>query len=167
MILFEFAAVTAATAASIGGIVTVYYKVLKRNERIGHAASRQSQSYPNSKQKTEQKPTQKLTKVSATAKTKKNQEPKKIKEVSQSVSQIRQKVENDPAEAAHALKKFFLKQKLAKTLIEAQKSSERNEVPQRCTHHFNYLYSLKRNAEIPNECYSCSRLIQCFQKPKK
>ena len=36
--------------------------------------------------------------------------------------------------------------------------------PAECSHHFGYLKSLPREATIPDECLTCSKLLQCFVK---
>lgn len=34
--------------------------------------------------------------------------------------------------------------------------------PKECGHHFGYLKGLPREAAIPDECLTCSKLLQCF-----
>ena len=146
---------------SISGITAVYVTVLKRTGWIGHAQSRQAESsqiQPSPKEKPAHSSRRKIehSKIHST-------EPLESEDVTGNA----EKEEHQPYREAELNKKAALKQKLAQTLIEAQKSSEAYEIPRRCTHHFGYHYSLKKNEAISDECYSCSKLIQCFQKPKK
>lgn len=36
--------------------------------------------------------------------------------------------------------------------------------PAECTHHFGHLKSLPKEAAIPDECLTCSKLLQCLVK---
>jgi len=38
------------------------------------------------------------------------------------------------------------------------------KTPMECAYHYGYLKSLPREASIPDECLTCSRLLQCFVK---
>ncbi len=55
--------------------------------------------------------------------------------------------------------------------VETQKSMEEAHVqtgPQtsslECPHHFGYLKKLPEDAPIPDECFRCSRMTECFCK---
>jgi len=157
LIPLEFGVATAMTAVSIGGIVTTYLSVLKRNGWIGNMANSKSQIISKAE------PTKSAAENEASTKTEENKKLKRIKEAKSDNAEE----ELAPKETANAENKVVLKKKLAKTLIEAQKSSETYEVPRKCNHHFGYLSSMQKDAEIPDECYTCSKLIQCFQEPKK
>ena len=150
MIPFEFEVATSITAISVGGILTIYLSVLKRNGWIGKAASNQS------KTELKEKSASDSTKKAVSAPVNKSPEPKEI--TSPAVKEKSNGTIDD--------KKTILKEKLTKQLMESQQHFERQDVPSRCNHYFGYLFSLKKNAAIPDECYSCSKLIQCFQKPK-
>jgi hypothetical protein len=39
--------------------------------------------------------------------------------------------------------------------------------PTECVHHFGYLETLPKGAAIPDECLTCSKLLQCFVKKEK
>jgi DNA-directed RNA polymerase subunit RPC12/RpoP len=38
------------------------------------------------------------------------------------------------------------------------------KTPTECAHHFGYLENLPKEATIPDECLTCSKLLQCFVK---
>ena len=141
--------------------MTAYVTVLKKTGWIGHAETRHAESPripPSSKEKSTRSPRRKT-------------EHPKIERLgpleSKIVTRNAEEEERASSRDAELDKKAALKLKLAQTLIEAQRTSEAYEIPRRCTHHFGYLYSLKKDEAISDECYSCSKLIQCFQKPKR
>lgn len=152
MIPLEFDVATAVTVFLIVGIVTLYLLVLKKNGWIGNAASRRTETVPKEKPASASK---EGTARTVGGQTRESEETKNIN--------IGERDEKDPAAAE---KKMALKQELARKLIEAQKSSKARDVPRRCNHHFGYLRSIEKDAEIPDECYSCGKLIQCFKEPK-
>jgi hypothetical protein len=39
--------------------------------------------------------------------------------------------------------------------------------PEGCNHHFGYLATLPRGTNTPDECYSCTDLINCYKKKLK
>jgi hypothetical protein len=39
--------------------------------------------------------------------------------------------------------------------------------PAECMNHLGYLETLPKGADIPDECLTCSRLLQCFVKKEK
>jgi len=55
--------------------------------------------------------------------------------------------------------------------VETQKSIEEMRLPTRprtssleCPHHFGYLKKLPKDAPIPDECFRCPRMSDCFCK---
>jgi hypothetical protein len=44
-----------------------------------------------------------------------------------------------------------------------QKTSPANST---CTHYFGYLHERQKSQEIPNECLTCEKVIQCFSSTK-
>jgi len=90
----------------------------------------------------------------------KSQEPEEIKETAEAAPQ-----ETMVGSAAEE-KKSVSKQKLAEKSIEAQKSSTAQNVSPCCTHYIGYLHSFQKNSPIPDECYTCPELLQCFKEPK-
>ena len=55
-------------------------------------------------------------------------------------------------------------QKINKKLPPKQKENDpQKDRPAGCNHHFGYLGSLPKGTETPDECYSCTRLIECFK----
>lgn len=155
MIPFQFEIATAIAAVSVGGILTAYVTVLKRNGWIGKPVSNQSEPIQIEKQISQ--PTKK-TRANKNQKSSKSQKPQVTAEAVP-ISPPEEQVDSVASD-----KKVVLKQKLAETLIEAQKSANAREVPRRCNNYFGYLFTLKKNAEIPDECYSCAKLIQCTQQ---
>lgn len=152
MIPLEFGAATAITAVLIVGILTLYLLVLKKNGWIGNAASRRTEAVPK------EKPASASKKGAARTVGGKTQESEETKNIN-----VGERDENDSAAAE---RKIVLKQELARKLIQAQKSSKAHDVPRRCNHHFGYLHAIDKEAEIPDECYSCTKLIQCFKEPE-
>ena len=151
MIPFELEAFTAILIVSVATILSVYLWVLKKNGWIGNS-SRLTE--PNLREK----PSPVVMEKGPSVIEKERQEPDEIKQARQFAEQEEKK---DPAED---YKKTFLKRGLTQKPIEAQKPSQVRDVPPRCTHHFGYLGSLGKSEEIPDECYSCSKLIQCFKE---
>jgi len=41
------------------------------------------------------------------------------------------------------------------------------ELPLKCPHHFGYLRTLPLGSSVPEECYSCSRMMQCLFQRKE
>ena len=147
--------VTAITVVLIAAILTIYLSVLKKNGWIGNAASYQSE--PTSEKNASSVSLDNLPLASG-------KRGLGLEEIG-NATPVGELEENcmDPATEA---KKIILKQKLAQKLIEAQKSSAVQNASPRCTHYFGYLYSFQKNTQIPDECYSCPELIQCFKEPK-
>jgi len=63
------------------------------------------------------------------------------------------------------------KEKLSSIIANQELSSKQNAVPLEqktstlsCNHHFGYLKNLPKSTEIPNECYFCTKLIECKRK---
>jgi hypothetical protein len=55
-------------------------------------------------------------------------------------------------------------QKINKKSIPKQKEADpKKDRPAGCNYHFGYLGSLPKGTETPDECYSCTRLIECFK----
>jgi len=53
-------------------------------------------------------------------------------------------------------------------LISIEKTSDPIDVaPANCKHYFGYLKLLDENAQIPDECATCSKVMQCFIKKSK
>lgn len=50
-----------------------------------------------------------------------------------------------------------------KLTIKQTENDKRKERPEGCNHHFGYLGTLPKNTVTPDECYSCSKLIDCFK----
>lgn len=55
--------------------------------------------------------------------------------------------------------------------VETQESIEERQLPTRpqigslqCPHHFGYLKKLPKDAPIPDECFRCPRMAECFCK---
>jgi len=55
--------------------------------------------------------------------------------------------------------------------LETQKSIEEKQLPTHpqtdsleCPHHFGYLKKLPKDASIPDECFRCPRMTDCFCK---
>ncbi|MGO8805301.1 MAG: hypothetical protein ACLQO7_01675 [Candidatus Bathyarchaeia archaeon] len=155
MIPLEFDAVTAIAVVLVAAILAVYLSVLKRTGWIGHAVSYQSK--PNSQ---ENVPFGSIDSM-ALETGKGNLE---LDEEIENGTQVDEPEENVDLEAEE--QKIILKQKLAQKLIEAQQYSAMENASPQCTHKFGYLSALKKKAEIPDECYSCTQLIQCVKEPK-
>jgi hypothetical protein len=155
LVPYEFGVATAITAASIGAILVTYVSVLKKNGWIGNATINQIKIVPPKKENPSPQP-----KENASPLNLESLEPEEFKETSEAVPQ------ETIIDSATQDKKIVLKQKLAEKLIEAQKSSAEQNVSPHCTHYFGYMYSFQKNSQIPDECYSCPELIQCFKEPK-
>jgi len=63
------------------------------------------------------------------------------------------------------------KEKLRSIITNQALSSKQNAVPleqetstKSCNHHFGYLKNLPKSTEIPNECYICTKLLDCKRK---
>jgi hypothetical protein len=64
------------------------------------------------------------------------------------------------------------RQHLTPPSIQTPASSERNvnsdlaraRTSLECSHYFGYLRTLPRNASIPDECFGCNRIVECFKQ---
>ncbi len=144
---------TAITGVLIFAILAIYLSVLKKNGWILNAASPQSQVDPA--EKASLKPLENSPTLNEGI-----QEPEEIKALVAAVQE-------DKMDPVLDEKKIALKHKLAEKLIEAQKSSKVRNVSSRCINYFGYLYTLEKTADIPDGCFSCSKLIQCFKQPER
>jgi hypothetical protein len=55
-------------------------------------------------------------------------------------------------------------QKINKKLTPKQKENDpKKDRPAGCNYHFGYLGTLPKGTKTPDECYSCTRLIECFK----
>jgi hypothetical protein len=54
-------------------------------------------------------------------------------------------------------------QKYKKITPKQKENDPQKDRPAGCNHHFGYLGSLPKGTETPDECYSCTRLIECFK----
>ena len=71
-------------------------------------------------------------------------------------------------EREKSLEKGKIKNLVSKTSRKKSSLAE-EESPVKCSHHFGYLSSIPRGEDsIPEECYSCSRMIRCsFSREKQ
>ena len=70
-------------------------------------------------------------------------------------------------EKERSLEKGKMKSLVSKT-SKAKSSLAEEESPVKCSHHFGYLSSVpKGEASIPDECYSCSRMMRCLFSREK
>ena len=192
MIPNEIDIVTAITIVLIGAIVTVYLSILKKNGWIGKTSnyrcpnpqcrkifqtpvkvkylSKKSEKHLacpecgfdlgllNSEKgleiTTESK--QELTKESA---------PKPIeKQVPVPKDSVKEIIAPENPSPTLESKQIASPQKINKKLAPKQKENvPQKDRPAGCNHHFGYLGSLPKGTETPDECYSCTRLIECFK----
>jgi hypothetical protein len=137
---------TAITIVLIAVILTVYASVLKRNGWIGKPvlqADTTSIIHPIPVElKTQHSDVS--TKATKVKTEKQKQEPKISKNES---------IETKPKEDTGTQRKITEKKDL----------SEINR-PEGCSHHFGYLATLPKGTNTPDECYSCTDLINCYKK---
>jgi len=46
-------------------------------------------------------------------------------------------------------------------------STDSAEVSIKCSHHFGYLKTIPLGSSVPEECYNCSRMMQCLFQGKE
>jgi hypothetical protein len=156
LIPLEFDALTAISIALIAAILATYLTVLKRNGWIGHAVTNY-QSESNLEENAS------FASTDSTALASDNGNLELVEEI-KNAGQVDEPEEN--VDLAAEEQKIILKQKLAQKLIEAQQYSAMKNASPQCTHRFGYLSALKKKTEIPDECYSCTQLINCVKEPK-
>jgi len=52
-----------------------------------------------------------------------------------------------------------------KTVAEAKAESASSKID--CPHKFGYLHKLPKNTPIPDECFGCSKIVECLRKPNR
>ena len=145
---------TAITIVSIASILAVYLLVLKKNGWIGSIpigksfARGSKENAPPSKpeSKTQNSTALHIETKAPTATITENKEPKALKTASPTVKSK----ENKSPEKINHKKADALK----------------NDKPAGCNHHFSYLWTLPKGTITPDECYCCTRLIDCYKEPK-
>ena len=144
---------TAITIVSIAAILAVYLLVLKRNGWIGKTSIGKSFGRGSKENASQSKPESKTqnstalhieTKVPTT--NKESQEPKTLKTAAPTVKPK----ENKSPEKINHKKVDDLK----------------HDRPAGCNHYFSYLWTLPKGTITPDECYCCTRLIDCYKEPK-
>ena len=154
ILLIQVEIVTAITIILVGAILTVYLSILKKNGWIGSISIGKSfgrglkENAPPSKPESKKQNSTALpieTKTSTTT-IKENKEPKALKTASPTVKPK----ENKSPEKINRKKADDLKQ----------------DRPAGCNHYFGYLWTLPKGTITPDECYCCTRLIDCYKEPK-
>ncbi len=68
-----------------------------------------------------------------------------------------------PREERKPLEKLGKNTTIQRTSKKKESSHTRSlEGPVECPHHFGYLKTLPPGSSVPDECYSCSRMMQCL-----
>ena len=70
-------------------------------------------------------------------------------------------------ERKKSLEKGKIRKLVSKT-SKAKSSLAEEESPVKCSHHFGYLSSIPKGEDsVPEECYSCSRMMRCLFSREK
>jgi hypothetical protein len=137
---------TAVTIVLVGVIITGYVSVLKRNGWIGKSYAEKGlknnflQSQPESKT---QNPPNSFIETKAAAPKPENKEP---------LTPQTDAPANKPEENKTPQRK------------NSKKDEPQKDKPAGCKNHFGYLWTLPKGITIPDECYCCTKLIECTKK---
>ncbi len=137
---------TAITIVSIAIILTVYASVLKRNGWIGKSTLETSLEVKTS-------PSQLY------IKTRHCDAPKKVPKISKKQKQ-EPKISNNDTPHTKPNDKVTTTQRKTPEKIDGPQINR----PEGCSHHFGYLATLPKGTNTPDECYSCTDLINCYKK---
>jgi hypothetical protein len=157
LIPYQVEIVTAITIILVVGILTVYLSILKKNGWIGSIPIGKGigkglkENAPQSKleSKTQNSTALPIETKASSAAIKESQEPKALKTAAPTV---KPKENKSP-------------EKIEK--INYKKSDElKQDKPAGCNHYFGYLRTLPKGTNTPDECYCCTRLIDCYKETK-
>ena len=154
LIPYQFEIFTAITIILVGAILTVYLSILKKNGWIGSIPIGKSFARGSKENDPPSKPESKTQNSTAlhietkapTATIKENKEPKALKTAAPTV---KSKENKSP-------------EKINRKKADAPKQDR----PAGCNHHFSYLWTLPKGTNTPDECYCCTRLIDCYKETK-
>ena len=150
MIPFQVEISTAITIVSIAAILAVYLLVLKRNGWIGKTSIEKSPI-----EKTiEVKPEARIPEPAPAA------VETKVVIAKQETKETQTFIE--PAIAVPVVKSQ--ENKKVKRKNHKKASEPPKDVPEGCSHHFGYLWSLPKGTATPDECFMCFKLIDCYKK---
>jgi hypothetical protein len=152
LIPYQFEIVTTITAVLVGVILTVYILVLKKNGWIGKTPietalpNNNLQRQSKSKAREEPTPTVIETEVAIS-----KQETKEMETSIEMEVPIAKSQENKKFKRKNHNKEVTLKK----------------EQLEGCNNYFGYLWTLSKGINPPDECYCCSKLIECYKERKE
>ena len=176
MFPYAFETVTAITLVVIGLILTLYFVVLKRKGWLTENSNESNESFylcPNQEcRKIFQKPIV-LTDLSQTAPRLYSACPHcgfDLEMASPSAvgkkTKMTSRIPRSPEESVVAIKTSK-----PETSIEPMEISEKPKAaspeplqarPPKCSHFFGYLRKIPRSTQMPDECLSCPKMVECF-----
>jgi hypothetical protein len=59
-----------------------------------------------------------------------------------------------------------IKKPVIKKMDTLKKGMPKKDVPEGCNHYFGYLWTLPKGTSTPDECYCCTKLIDCYKETK-
>ena len=151
LIPYQFEIVTAITAILVGAILTTYILVLKKNGWIGKTSIKTGLNNHIRHSSPESKTQELSSMVEETKVAFIKQEAKKVNETTIEI--------NVPIVKSQENKK-------AKKKNHKKTDTLEKERPTGCNHYFGYLWTLPKGTMTPDECYCCTKLIDCYKETK-
>jgi hypothetical protein len=150
LIPFQVEIVTAITAVLVGAILTVYILVLKKNGWIGKPSIEtglKDNSFQSQPELKKQKPAPIVVEKEAAI-------------VKQKTKETETALETDVP---------IVKSQENKNVLRKNNKKVGNLAKEKlagCNHYFGYLWTLPKGTTTPDECYCCTKLIECYKETK-